>query len=143
MGKPKKILVAIDLSEECDQVLAKAAELIETYRVTASLIHVVEPVVTDSNYMLPETYVDLESVLQKRAKDFLDEKAKQFSNTKVSTICEVGSTKHEIFRQVEESGYDLIVMGTHGRHGIARLLGSTASAVLHGTPCDIYMVKIA
>jgi universal stress protein A len=37
---------------------------------------------------------------------------------------------------------DLIVIGSHGREGIQRLLGSTANAVLHGAPCDVLAVRI-
>ena len=37
---------------------------------------------------------------------------------------------------------DLIVLGTHGRHGLGLLLGSTASGVLHGCPCDVLTVRI-
>jgi universal stress protein A len=42
----------------------------------------------------------------------------------------------------EELGVDLIVMGTHGRHGLGLLLGSTATGVLHGCPCDVLTVRI-
>ena len=37
---------------------------------------------------------------------------------------------------------DLIVVGSHGRHGIALLLGSTANGVLHGAPCDVLAVRV-
>ena len=37
---------------------------------------------------------------------------------------------------------DLIVVGSHGRHGLALLLGSTASGVLHGAPCDVLAVRV-
>lgn len=37
---------------------------------------------------------------------------------------------------------DLIVIGTHGRSGIKRLLGSTANAVLHGTKQDVFAVRV-
>ena len=41
-----------------------------------------------------------------------------------------------------QQGVDLIVIGGHGRHGLALLLGSTANAVLHGAPCDGLAVRI-
>ena len=37
---------------------------------------------------------------------------------------------------------DLIVVGSHGRHGLALLLGSTANDVLHGAPCDVLAVHL-
>ncbi len=38
--------------------------------------------------------------------------------------------------------FDLIIIGTHGQHGIALLLGSTANAVLHGVSCDVLAVRV-
>ena len=54
----------------------------------------------------------------------------------------LGSTGSEIRRVAEEQGVDLIVVGSHGRHGLALLLGSTANAVLHGAPCDVLAVRV-
>jgi universal stress protein A len=42
----------------------------------------------------------------------------------------------------EEHGYDLIVLGTHGRHGIKRLLGSTVNGVLHGVQSNVLAVRV-
>ena len=52
------------------------------------------------------------------------------------------STKEGILGAAKEHGADLIVVGSHGRHGLALLLGSTANAVLHGAPCDVLAVRI-
>ena len=38
--------------------------------------------------------------------------------------------------------FDLIVVGSHGRHGLALLLGSTANGVLHGANCDVLAVRV-
>ena len=53
-----------------------------------------------------------------------------------------GSTRREILRLAKELDTNLIVIGSHGREGIQRLLGSTANAVLHGAPCDVLAVRI-
>ncbi len=42
----------------------------------------------------------------------------------------------------KEHDCDLIVVGSHGRHGLALLLGSTANDVLHGAPCDVLAVSL-
>jgi universal stress protein A len=55
----------------------------------------------------------------------------------------VGLVKAEIFSLVDEVAADLIVVGTHGRHGVGLLLGSTATSVIHGTPCDVLSVRVA
>jgi len=48
----------------------------------------------------------------------------------------------EIHTLANEIGADLIVVGSHGRHGLALLLGSTANGVLHGAPCDVLAVRV-
>jgi universal stress protein A len=53
-----------------------------------------------------------------------------------------GQPRQEIHHLAKEQGCDLIVVGSHGRHGLALLLGSTANDVLHGAPCDVLAVKL-
>ena len=49
----------------------------------------------------------------------------------------------EIKAQAKEFGADLIVIGSHGRHGLTgMMLGSTANGVLHGSPCDVLTVRV-
>jgi universal stress protein A len=48
----------------------------------------------------------------------------------------------EIVRVAEEESADLIIVGSHGRHGLALLLGSTANNVLHHAPCDVMAVRL-
>lgn len=45
-------------------------------------------------------------------------------------------------RLAKEQRCDLIVVGSHGRHGLALLLGSTANDILHGAPCDVLAVRL-
>jgi universal stress protein A len=55
---------------------------------------------------------------------------------------EQGDPRDEIIRVAEENQADLIVLGSHGRHGLALLLGSTANAVLHHAKCDVLAVRL-
>ena len=144
MADFKNILIAIDLSNEVDVVLEKAVSLAIKYESNISLVHIVEPVVIDVNMdFAPSINLDIESSLIERAEHFLLKTAKKLNLANVTTKVLVGSVKKEIHREALESQADLIIIGTHGRHGVARLLGSTASAVLHGAPCDVLTVKIA
>jgi universal stress protein A len=54
----------------------------------------------------------------------------------------LGAPAHEIRAAAEEVGADLIVLGTHGRHGLGLLLGSTANGVLHGATSDVLAVRV-
>jgi universal stress protein A len=139
----EKILVAVDLSPEARAVLARACELRAHYGSALYLIHVVEPIVLGGDYeLVPVMPVEIEETLLQRAKGYLGTLVREMNVADARQMVEVGSVKHEILRFAEEQGCDLIVIGAHGRHGVATLLGSTANAVLHGTKCDVLCVRL-
>jgi universal stress protein A len=143
MSTYKKILVAVDLSPEAKAVLARACELQAHYGAVLYLIHVVEPIVLGGDYeLVPVMPVEIEETLMQRAKGYLGVLAGEMNVADTQQVVEVGSVKHEILRFAEAQGCDLIVIGAHGRHGVATLLGSTANAVLHGTKCDVLCVRL-
>lgn len=137
------ILVATDISDDAERVLSRAKNIAEKYQAKLTLIHVVEPVVIETNFDLsPPINIDLEQSLTERAENFLAQLAEKKRLTDVNSIVTVGSAKHEIHRLCQHENVDLVVIGTHGRHGISMLLGSTANAILHGTSCDVLAVKL-
>ena len=143
MATYRKILVAVDLSPEARSVLARACELRDLYGSELYLIHVVEPIVLGGDYdLVPVMPVEIEETLLQRAKGYLGTLVREMNVADVQQSVEVGSVKHEILRFAEEQDCDLIVIGAHGRHGVATLLGSTANAVLHGTKCDVLCVRL-
>lgn len=139
------ILVAVDFSARATQVLNKAREIRDRNNAKLSILHVVEylpPIdsvyepVLSSNWMIDETE------MLEQAKSSLEKFSQQqkLDNAELHTL--LGSPKYEISQFVKDRQCDLVVMGSHGRHGINILLGSTANAVLHEMPCDILAVKI-
>ncbi|MEA2094333.1 MAG: universal stress protein [Pseudomonadota bacterium] len=143
MTKYRKILVAVDLSPEAKPVLARARELREFYGADLCLIHVMEPLVTTSDYELsPDLPLEVERTIEQRAVKHLEALAGDMDITDALQTVEIGSVKREILNFAQEHDYDLIVIGTHGRHGVATLLGSTANSVLHGTTCDVMCVRV-
>jgi universal stress protein A len=143
MATYRKILVAVDLSPEARSVLARACEIRGHYGSELYLIHVVEPIVLGGDYdLVPVMPVEIEETLLQRAKGYLGTLVGEMNISEVRQSVEVGSVKHEILRFADEQDCDLIVIGAHGRHGVATLLGSTANAVLHGTKCDVLCVRL-
>jgi universal stress protein A len=139
----KKILVAVDLSPEAKPVVARARELGAHYGAALSLIHVVDPIITTGDYELhPELPLEVEHTLVERARGYIGSLAKDMGIADAEQVVAIGSVKHEILAYAKEHGCDLIVIGTHGRHGIAVLLGSTANAIMHGTECDVMCVRV-
>ncbi len=77
------------------------------------------------------------------AKKFLSELEKEGKkdNIKIKTRIEKGNVADTILKVAEESDVDLIVMGTHGRSGTKRLLGSVADAVVRGSHCPVMVIR--
>ena len=57
-------------------------------------------------------------------------------------IVKVGPAKQIILDEAKKHDTDLVIVGSHGRHGVRLLLGSTANAVLHGAECDVLAVRV-
>ena len=55
---------------------------------------------------------------------------------------EFGKPRYDVVRLADEHKVDLIVVGSHGRHGIQLLLGSTANAILHHAKCDVLAIRL-
>lgn len=143
MSTYNKILAAVDLSHEARQVVTRACELAQHYNAEMSLIHVVEPLVTMDDYELaPALPLEIETTLEQRARNFLHALIGDMQLDATEPVVSIGVPKREILRYARDQGIDLIVIGAHGRHGIAVLLGSTANAVLHGTHCDVMCVRV-
>ncbi len=144
MGMYTHILLAVDFSEHGKTVAQKAKQLAEQNSAQLSLLHVVDNLpVTDANYgpIIPYD-IDLTEELMKASEKRLAELGAELGVDKDRQWLEIGSPKLEIVRMAEENNVDLIVVGSHGRHGLALLLGSTANGVLHHAKCDVLAVRL-
>ena len=84
----------------------------------------------------------IQDQLQETAKIQLDEFAEGLDIPSENRHLVYGRPETEIHSLAEELEVDLIVVGSHGRHGLALLLGSTANGVLQGSPCDVLAVRV-
>jgi universal stress protein A len=140
----RHLLAAVDFSPGTENMMRRTVDLGNRYDARLSVIHVVEylPVAMDAELMLPPL-AGVEEQLMENARKRLEELTRSLGAEGAVRHVELGSTKLEILRVAEEEGIDLIVVGSHGRHGLARMLGSTASAVLQGAHCDVLAVRTA
>ena len=139
----RHILFATDFGPAAQTIGSRAVELARHYQFRLSLLHVVEYVPTDlgGDFGMPPP-LEVETELLARSRQRLTELATQLKAGDATQFVQVGTTKHEILRLAEAQAADLIVLGSHGRSGLGRLLGSTANAVLHGAPCDVLAVRV-
>ncbi|CAD5108839.1 universal stress protein [Zestomonas carbonaria] len=137
------ILVAIDLSEECHPVMLRAQALAIASQAKLSLVHVVEPMAMAFGGDVPMDLSMLQQQQFDQARERLDSFAGRYPElTPDHRHLVYGQPRQEIHRLAAEQGCDLVVVGSHGRHGLALLLGSTANDVLHGAPCDVLAVRL-
>ncbi len=144
MNTYKQILLAADFSEHGQRVSERAKDLKDRYQARLSIIHVVDNLpITDATYgpVIPFD-IDLTEELMAAARKRLAVEAEKLHIPQDRQWLELGSPKLEIIRVAEEQDVDLIVVGSHGRHGLALLLGSTANGVLHHAPCDVMAVRL-
>jgi universal stress protein A len=137
------ILVAIDLADECHPVMRRAQALAASSGAQLSLVHIVEPMAMAFGGDVPMDLSMLQQQQFDQARERLDGFASRYPElTAGHRHLAYGQPRQEIHRLAAEQKCDLIVVGSHGRHGLALLLGSTANDVLHGAPCDVLAVRL-
>ncbi len=137
------VLIAVDLSEDSTAVGRRGHDLAARCDAKLSFVHVVEfiPVDPAGEALLPPP-VDLEGELVQGARQRLDALCESLGLKSAPRRVEVGNIKAEILRVAVEEQADLLVLGSHGRHGLALLLGSTEKSLLHKAPCDVLAVRL-
>ena len=139
LTRGEKILVAVDGSPFSEMAVDQAISLGSVCSSDIFLISVVD-LFPDQMAVAPA----LVEQMSKEVKQYLDNaKAKvDQANMSCETIVRMGGKPHEfIVDEARQKGIDLIVMGTHGRSGVARvLLGSVAQNVIGQAPCPVIVV---
>ena len=138
------ILIAVDFSEHDDYAAEKAKSLAYKYQSKLSIIHVLD------NIPMPDTsYGTVIALDQDSDYELLEIEKTQFKilgkklGVPIDQQCLVwGIPKQEIVAFANAQQVDLIVLGSHGRHGLALLLGSTVNAVVHYALCDVMAVRL-
>lgn len=143
MTEYKNLLVPIDLNECSRSVLNAAVDIARRYQGQLTILHVVEyvPVNAAGDAMLP-TAVDITDELAEQARTQLDQLSVPDDVHVAERRVIVGRIKTEIIDAARAGGSDLIVIGSHERHGLALLLNYTEDTVLHQAPCDVLAVRL-
>ncbi len=142
MDDYKHILVAVDLTEESRPVATRAYALQKAYSATLSCVHVIEPLSLAYGGDIPMDLSTIQEQIHETAKAHLTEFASKLDIPTDNQHLIFGRPETEIDTIANQISADLIVVGSHGRHGIALILGSTANGVLHGAPCDVLAVRV-
>jgi len=141
----KKILFPVDLSESSDKMIPYVQAVAKKFD---SKIHILFAARVFEYYS--SMYVPYPSIssfeneviagAEKRLYEFVDEHFSEYANTKAVVVA--GDASEEIINYIEEHHIDLVIMGTHGRKGMDKILfGSVAERVLKTSPVPVMVVN--
>ena len=140
------ILVAVDLLSNSDLAIQRGLELAKFYGASLSLVHVLEQtsfVGSSYDITIPDyNSMEVDQMIFDRSVSHMNEIAAGLNYPDIQHDVLWGTPKSTIVSYALAQKADLIVVGSHGRHGFARLLGSTATGVVHSAKCDVVVVKL-
>ncbi len=142
--KIKRILFPTDISEGSAHAVPFVTDLTKHYGAKLYVIHVMYDVARATGWYVPhmsidELYRDIETNAKKEIEKCCVEDLRGYKNIEYRIL--KGVPHEEILKFSEENAIDLIVMGTHSRKGLDRVIfGSTAERVVRHAPCPVLTV---
>jgi len=144
--KINKILFATDFSEGSKSALPYAVDLAKRYEAKLIIMHVIYDVARTTGWYIPhisveEVYSDMEKSAKAELEKTYTEEMRGFKD--IERVVMKGIPYEEITKFADTSKVDVIVLATHGRTGLDRLLfGSTAEQVVRYAPCPVLSVRL-
>ncbi len=142
------IVVATDFSDQANDAISHAAVIAKARSAELVLVHAMS--MPDSGYnapytfRVPEAYLQLADEIRADSRAKLDKEKERLEalGLRVSVRCEVDMPDRGILKAATDCGAGLIVVGSHGRKGLARfLIGSVAEHVARHAECDVLVAR--
>jgi nucleotide-binding universal stress UspA family protein len=144
MKEIKKILVPIDFSQVSETLAPYARYLADKLGAKITLLYVVRSLDYFGGFYVPHTSIKKfeEEILRGAEKKMENYVVDYFEDYPVETKILIGDAATEILNLVEKEDFDLIVMGTHGRKGLDKVIfGSVAERVVKGANCPVLTIN--
>ena len=144
MGEIKKILVPIDFSPASPVLVPYVKTLGQKLGAEVHLFYVVQSLAYFGGFYVPHTSIQkFEDEILKGAERKMDDFVEDhFEDFPVQTHILTGDVAEEIINFAKKEGFDLILMGTHGRKGLDKVIfGSVAEKVVKGAPCPVLTIN--
>ena len=142
----KKILFTTDFSEGASHALSYAVDVAKTYGAKLHLLNVIHDITLSPGMHIPlgsanSMYAELDTNAKKAMDKLCITSCEDYKDIEKSVIR--GIPYEEILKFAKEKGIDLIVIGTHGRKGLDRVIfGSTAERVVRNSTCPVLTVRM-
>jgi nucleotide-binding universal stress UspA family protein len=146
VSRIRRIIHASDFSKASRAAFGKAVNLAKAYRAELLVVHVlsVVPPFLGEGYVPPNVWEEVEAgarVGAERQLNRLVAKGRR-AGVRIKSLVVLGSPYEDIVRAAKRTGADLLVLGTHGRTGLTKvLLGSVAERVLRTASCPVLTVR--
>jgi nucleotide-binding universal stress UspA family protein len=146
MSRIRRILYPSDFSRASGAAFTKALEMAKTNRAELLVVHVLASVVpmVGDGYVPPNVYEEIEASARSQAQAQINRlmaKARK-AEVRVKGLLMDGVPHEQITRAARSKRADLIVIGTHGRTGLAKFfLGSVAGRVVSIAACPVLTVR--
>jgi nucleotide-binding universal stress UspA family protein len=151
----QKILIGIDDSKQAEHAAEYGFDIARKFKAAIGLVNIVEPAITgpaagtDPMMGLPTQGIGIDEmelidIQTSQSENIVDQTIKKFAgDMQVTHFTDYGSTADGIIHCAKEFGADLIVIGTHNRHGLGRLLmGSVAEHVVRNAHVPVLVVPL-
>lgn len=142
MSNYMHLLVGLDLSADSAKVLDKATTIARAFNAKISVAHIVEPLAFAYGGDVPINLTEAQTLMEEQAKHRLSKIVDEVQVAPEQQYVCIGQAAHELHRIAEDKQLDLIVVGSHGRHGLALLFGSITKGVVSGAKCDVLAVRV-
>jgi len=139
----QNILVAADFSAAGETAVKLADTLAGCFGASLTILHVVKHFPEDMPVgVIPPEDVDPQKYITDRARSSLEKLSARIGQpgAALEVVVSTHSASREIVQYAQGHGIDLIVVGSHGKHGIQRMLGSTAASIMHAASVDVLVV---
>jgi nucleotide-binding universal stress UspA family protein len=151
----KKVLIALDYGPSAQKVAETGYELAKSMNARTILLHVISDATHYSSVNYPgimgfDSFNNLDLYqpeviieLKKAAKEYLDNTKQHLGDETIETALKEGDFADSILETAMEKSVDIIVMGTHSRRGLDKILmGSVAEKVMHHSSIPLFIIPV-
>ena len=142
MGIYHCAIIAVDLTDESHQVLHHSLQMVGHDPNKLHLVHACEHPITGYGELTGKNHLITETQIRQAVYPSLEKFSRKYKLLPSNIHINFGQPAAVIHSLAIQLQADLIVVGSHGKHGIQLLLGSTANSVIHGAACDVLTIRI-
>jgi universal stress protein A len=137
----KRILLALDITEDMTPLMKKCQDIVTDWS-DVYIAHVIEPIAMAYASDTPIGLAELEEHCAEEARHAVNRIGDTLGVKAENRLVLHGNPSVEIEAAARDKGIELLIIGTHDKHGLMSLFGSTTKHVIQHAPCDVLGVHL-